>query len=162
MRRARPDVPVREAPGYATLLDYLLGSWRIERHLLDERTGKQGRFTGTARFTPVDGSLRYAEDGVLDWPPHRGPASRALRFEVRAAWSASVFFDDGRLFHTLDLAAGSAVAEHRCGDDRYQGQYRLLGPTAWAQEWRVDGPHKALTILTAYSWEGAGQDASTF
>jgi hypothetical protein len=78
-----------------------------------------------------------------------GPAARQLTI-VRARDGWTVEFDDGRPFHPLDLAAGACAVEHRCGDDLYAGEYRLLDRDALDVRWRVAGPRKDLEIHTAY------------
>jgi uncharacterized protein DUF6314 len=59
-----------------------------------------------------------------------------------------VIFEDGRPFHPLHLS-GAPVA-HRCGDDRYVGQYRLLGRDTLRVTWHVTGPRKQQRIDSSY------------
>ena len=118
----------------------LIGRWSIERRVRDLRTGASGRFHGIATITP-DG--RWVEEGALDFGPHHGPARRELRIVDR-----EVRFADGRPFHPLDLTG--APVEHLCGEDRYLGRFRLLGPDALDVVWEVTGPHKHQRIDTSY------------
>jgi hypothetical protein len=118
----------------------LTGRWTVERRVLDRRTGAAGRFHGVATFAP-DG--RWTEEGTLELGAYRGPARREL-----AIADGMVRFADGRPFHPLDLS-GRPV-EHRCGDDRYVGEYRLLGPDALEVVWDVTGPHKHQRIASSY------------
>jgi hypothetical protein len=59
-----------------------------------------------------------------------------------------VAFADGRPFHPLDLDGGPV--EHRCGEDRYAGSYRLRDADTLDVRWRVTGPAKDLEIETTY------------
>jgi hypothetical protein len=43
--------------------------------------------------------------------------------------------------------------EHLCGEDRYDGEYRLLDPDTLLVRWRVTGPAKDLEIETTYRRE---------
>jgi hypothetical protein len=118
----------------------LTGRWTVERRVRDLRAGTCGRFHGTATITP-DG--RWVEEGTLEYGAYRGPARRELRIV-----DGEVRFADGRPFHRLDLSG--APVEHLCGDDRYLGRFRLLGPDVLDVVWEVAGPHKHQRIHTAY------------
>jgi hypothetical protein len=118
----------------------LTGRWTIERRVRDLRAGTSGRFVGIATITP-DG--RWVEEGTLDFGPYRGPARRELRIV-----GGEVRFADGRPFHPLDLTG--APVEHLCGDDRYLGRFRRLGPDALDVVWEVTGPRKQQRIDTSY------------
>jgi hypothetical protein len=61
-----------------------------------------------------------------------------------------VAFADGRPFHALDLTDGACAVEHVCGEDRYEGEYRLSDAGTLAVRWRVTGPAKDLEITTTY------------
>ena len=118
----------------------LTGRWTVERHVRDLLTGDCGRFEGVATITP-DG--RWIEEGTLSFGAYRGPARRELRIA-----GGEVRFADGRLFHPLDLTG--RTVEHRCGEDRYTGAYRLRGRDALEIAWDVIGPHKHQRIETSY------------
>jgi hypothetical protein len=122
------------------VLGELVGRWRVERRLLDRRSGIAGRFRGTATFEP-DG--RWWEEGTLDLGAYHGPARRELRIAGDA-----VQFADGRPFHPLDLTGGPV--EHLCGEDTYTGAYRLVAPDRLEVSWRVTGPDKDQRIETVY------------
>jgi hypothetical protein len=122
----------------------LTGRWAIERRVHDLRAGTSGRFQGTATIAP-DG--RWVEEGTLAFGPYRGPARRELHIVGR-----EVRFADGRLFHPLDLSG--APVEHLCNEDRYTGEYRLVGPDRFETTWRIAGPGKDQRIETTYRREG--------
>jgi hypothetical protein len=118
----------------------LTGHWTVERRVLDLRSGTAGRFRGIATFEP-DG--RWIEEGTLEFGAYRGPARRELRIA-----DGMVRFADGRPFHPLDLSG--RTVEHLCGDDRYSGRYRRLGPDALEVIWEVSGPDKGQRIESVY------------
>jgi hypothetical protein len=138
-------------PEVSDLAGFLLGSWRLDRELLDAwPRGRTGHFTGVARFArdaDVPGLLRYVEHGTLRLGSHRGPASRRLTYHVEGAW-ARVAFADGRHFHDLDLRVGVWEVEHPCGDDRYHGRFEVDDAHRWRQQWTVTGPRKQQSIRT--------------
>jgi hypothetical protein len=72
----------------------------------------------------------------------RGAGEHADGWEVR--------FDDGRPFHALDLSSGVCSAVHPCGEDHYEGEYRILGEDAFEVRWQVRGPRKDQWILSRY------------
>jgi hypothetical protein len=131
------------------LIALLSGRWSVQRRVVDLRSGREGAFTGTASFEPEGDRLRWAEAGRMRFADHDGPAARRLSIAGGPeGWT--VEFDDGRPFHPLDLATGACAVEHRCGDDLYAGEYRLLGPDALDVGWRVSGPRKQQEIHTTY------------
>jgi hypothetical protein len=131
------------------LIALLSGRWSVQRRLADLQSGHEGDFSGTASFVPDGDRLRWSEAGRMRYRGHDGPAARKLSISGGPdGWT--VEFDDGRPFHPLDLATGACTVEHRCGDDLYAGEYRLLGPDALDVHWRVTGPRKDLQIHTAY------------
>jgi hypothetical protein len=131
------------------LIALLSGRWTVHRRLVDLRSGCEGDFAGTASFEPEADRLQWAEAGRLRFGGHEGPAVRRLSI-ARGPDGWMVEFDDGRPFHPLDLATGACTVEHRCGDDLYAGEYRLLGPDAFDVRWRVTGPRKDQEIHTTY------------
>ena len=62
----------------------------------------------------------------------------------------AVEFEDGRPFHPLDLSGGACAVEHLCGEDRYAGEYVVLGPDALRVAWLVTGPRKRQVIESLY------------
>ena len=131
------------------LIGLLSGRWSVRRRLVDLRSGREGDFAGTASFEPEGDRLRWAEAGRMRFAGHDGPAERRLSIAGGpGGWT--VEFDDGRPFHPLDLAGGTCAVEHRCGEDLYAGEYRLLGADALEVSWRVTGPRKEQEIHTTY------------
>jgi hypothetical protein len=131
----------------ADLRTFLEGRWSVDRDLVDRE--RHGRFEGLATFTRAGDGLVWDEVGEIDLDGHRGPARR--RLEVQPAhgdWE--VRFDDGRPFHALDLSTGRCVAEHDCGEDRYEGAFQVHGSDAFDVVWHVRGPAKAQRIVSRY------------
>lgn len=136
-------------------MEFLLGTWRLERTIDDEHRGTRGEFTGTAtlrrRLSESEGvRADYEELGELRWGAHNGPASRRLEF-VQRAGSALLRFTDGRPYVDLDLRGGTWRAVHDCGEDRYEITTTVQADDVVLECWRVRGPTKrynALTVLT--------------
>lgn len=127
-----------------SLFDMLRGRWRLTRKIADRAAGLNGRFEGVAIFltTAAPLSLDYRETGTLSFGPFEHAAERQYRWRFRAPDRASVFFDDGRFFHTLRPMNGIAEVHHDCAPDRYEGRYVFEAPDRWTQAWRVAGPRK--------------------
>jgi hypothetical protein len=130
------------------LLGWLAGTWSVDRAI----NGRAHAFTGTASFV-ADGPdrMRWEEHGRLVLDAYSGPASRVL-LVVGAGDAHEVFFDDGRLFHALDLASpsGRYAAEHPCGPDLYRGTYAIEDDDALRVVWHVEGPGRADVIESLY------------
>lgn len=140
------------------LADYLLGSWRVQRTLSEG--GEEGSFAGTAAFArdvpsptgepePELERLSWDERGQMRWRGNELQAYRRLAL-VRGASGWEVRFDDDRPFHPIDLAGGVCSAVHPCGEDFYEGEYRILDAGAFDVLWRVRGPRKDQRIVSRY------------
>jgi hypothetical protein len=116
---ARPEV--------SDLTAFLLGTWRLDREILDgSRRAITGRFSGSARFALDDrgpGLLRSVEHGTLQLGSYRGPASRCLSYQVDGP-CARVRLDDAFFGWVLTVVAMIA-----------------LGVRALAQRFRPNGTH---------------------
>jgi hypothetical protein len=123
-------------------ITYLAGRWTVRRRLNDLENGVEGTFEGVAEFS-ADGT--WTEIGRLRFGAYDGEARRVLRIVEGA-----VEFADGRPFHPLDLSGGACTVEHLCGDDRYAGEYTVLGPDELRVVWFVAGPRKRQAIETVY------------
>lgn len=138
------------------LLGFLLGTWVLDRRLVDARLGAEGRFEGVARFAPTGGgAAAYREEGTMRFLDHVGSAHRDLRCRAVDQSSVAFSFPDGRDFHRLELRPDGYEAEHRCGEDRYLGRFLLVGDAEWHATWKVVGPRKALLLEGAYRRVGA-------
>lgn len=133
---------------------YLAGPWLFERTVFDAKTDAKHTARGQAAFIdePVNGEpgLRYRELGELELNGERLETQREYIYGFPAHGVAEVRFDDGRFFHVLDLSKGIVRVEHKCGDDTYQGLFRVLTEQAFLSVWRVDGPRKTQVITTHY------------
>jgi hypothetical protein len=109
-----------------------------------------GRLSGTARFVPEPGGLRYTESGTLIFGAYQGMATQSYGYVLLTPSMASVQFEDGRPFHHLDLSTGRADIVHACAPDAYRGRYRVGSPERWSLAWIVTGPRKRLRIVTRY------------
>ncbi|ELS51900.1 hypothetical protein STVIR_7126 [Streptomyces viridochromogenes Tue57] len=133
-------------------LDYLAGSWRVERSVRDLAGGEYGGFSGTTVFSPLDGGgLLHHESGTFVWRGVPRPAERTLRFlPGETPGTADVRFADGRPFHDLDLSSGRHITDHPCSADRYRGEFTVRDADHWRTVWRVHGPAKDLVLTTDY------------
>jgi Family of unknown function (DUF6314) len=139
------DLPVADAVEPDA---YLPGTWSVERQVHDAALGS-GTFDGTATFAPGDAALMWQERGRLRLGGYDGPASRTLRVVAEdGGWV--VRFEDGRLFHPLELLPGGSRVIHPCGEDAYAGEYTVLGADAFDVRWRVTGPAKDQRIESRY------------
>lgn len=129
------------------LAQFLAGRWTVERRLSEGDA--QGSFAGVAEFTPDGDGLVWDERGRLRWQRYDGEAHRRL-LVVPAGAGWEVRFDDGRLFHPLDLSTDRYEAFHPCGEDRYAGTYRVVGQDELLVRWRVRGPRKDQEIVSRY------------
>jgi Family of unknown function (DUF6314) len=128
---------------------FLPGRWTIERTLEDPALGA-GTFAGEALFAPGDDGLLWREQGRLRLGAYDGPANRTLHIVHDGAAAWLVRFADGRPFHALDLRDGACTVAHPCGEDRYEGEYRVTGPDALEVCWRVRGPAEESRIASVY------------
>ena len=144
-------MPQRGAIPVPDTLAFLRGRWRLERRLVDHRSGICGTFTGEAEFagTADPSVLRYAERGELRFGGHAGPAGRTLVCHGCPGGAVDVRFADGRAFYRLDLGRGRWRARHPCDEDRYVVTYRVLAADLLEEHWQVLGPQKAYDSITA-------------
>ena len=152
-----PPSPIEAGTGeapwpVADLRAFLLGSWTLDRVILDRSRAMTGALEGEARFSPCAGGLLYEEHGILTLGEHRGRAERSyLYLFPEGGGRASVRFRDGRPFHELDLSCGEDRVSHPCRLDLYEGLFTVLGPAWWQSEWKASGPRKDYVLLTTYS-----------
>jgi len=143
-------------------LDFLLGTWAVDRSIEDHRSGALGSFRGTAVLAaepevgrPGDRRARYDEAGELSFGTHAGPASRHLRYAAGPdAAVVRVSFADGRPFVDLDLSGGSWRAVHQCGADRYELTTIVRSRHIVEEHWRVRGPGKSYDAVTTLTRQG--------
>ncbi|WP_427133709.1 DUF6314 family protein [Pseudarthrobacter sp. S9] len=129
---------------------YLLGSWSVERTLLDRTSGTRGTFTGVVRYSALDddGGLSFHEEGTvrltsLDGDPFTGPASRHyVLHSAESPDAMDVTFPDGRAFHRMSFTQNASQDQHWCDPDTYRVTYTLRGPDEFSYAWDVRGPKK--------------------
>jgi hypothetical protein len=114
-----------------------------------------GRVSGVVRLRRDGAALVYREDGIIDWQDFSGKCHRVYFYRPRAATLVEVYFEDGRLFHRLDLSQGPSegggfAVSHSCPPDVYRGAYRFQTPARWSLRWQVAGPRKDYALETDY------------
>jgi Family of unknown function (DUF6314) len=132
------------------LAAFLLGRWSIDRKIVDSHA--TGVFRGSAEFIGDDGIVQWIETGELQWAGETHQAGRRLLLAVRpdALCSADVAFDDGRFFHTVELSSGRDTFVHGCAPDTYSGSWAVDAADHFTIRWTVEGPAKAITIVSSY------------
>lgn len=120
------------------------GRWSLARTITPAQ-GPMARFEGQAVWTPVSDGLAYLEEGQLHLTG-QPPMAATRRYLWRA--DMSVWFDDGRLFHTIPPAGGATA--HWCDPDQYDGGYDFADWPRFAVTWRVRGPAKDYTMVSRY------------
>jgi hypothetical protein len=138
-------------------LDFLLGTWRVERTVTDHRRGEQGRFQGTATFTrrsdadDPDGidHVRFDEVGDYRLGDYHGEARRSLDYVAASGSRIAITFLDGHHFIDLNLASGESRDEHHCDLDRYEIATTVKGSDLLEEHWRVEGPEKNYEAVTS-------------
>ncbi|WP_394941817.1 DUF6314 family protein [Psychromicrobium sp. YIM B11713] len=146
----------------SNLAAFLLGSWRIERTLLERSTGQRGEFQGDLEFSSSHSGLHYRESGTLRWdaPQEVGSAPRDHRVPVKRDYLLRAtpdprvldwYFDYGDYFHQLDLSSGRWQTEHPCSADLYRVDYTVLDAEHLRVIWEVAGPHKDQLISSSWS-----------
>jgi Family of unknown function (DUF6314) len=134
-------------------LDFLVGTWKVERSIEDHSSGLSGHFQGTAVLAgvPQDAAAvtraSYQETGELRFGDHAGPARRGLDY-VRADGAVMLYFADGRPYVDLDLRSGTWRAEHPCVADLYEVTTIVRSPDELRELWRVRGPDKNYDATT--------------
>lgn len=125
-----------------SLIDFM-GHWTLTRSIA-HADGTEGRFEGTAVWTPDGEGARYHETGHLILPQARFAAER------RYTWDAdlNVFFEDGRFFHAVPRVGGEAA--HWCDPDQYDVSYDFSTWPRWSCRWQVLGPRKNYVMTSVY------------
>ncbi len=140
-------------------LAFLLGTWQLERAIVDHRAGSSGAFVGEANLVDGRGAgssgpperARYEEAGQLRIGAYRGPARRSLVYVRLDNGSVLLCFSDGRPFIDLDLSTGACRRLHGCGEDRYEIEVSVRSGDVIEERWRVRGPQKDYEAVTTLS-----------
>ncbi|CUH76709.1 DUF6314 family protein [Tropicibacter naphthalenivorans] len=125
-----------------TLTDFL-GDWTLLREIT-HADGTTGRFEGVASWTADEGGALYLEKGALIMPQGRFAAERSYRWGD----DLSVYFEDGRFFHSVP--AGGGETGHWCDPDQYDVTYMFTDWPAWSCRWQVRGPRKNYMMTSRY------------
>ncbi|MGK8236294.1 DUF6314 family protein [Roseovarius sp. MS2] len=129
---------------HTVTLDDFTGVWTLER-VIQHEDGASARFSGRAVWKPDPKGLAYHETGEM-------VLETGARFlaERRYLWSVdlSVWFEDGRFFHTVPAQGGPTA--HWCDPDQYDGHYDFADWPAFTVTWHVRGPRKDYRMETRY------------
>jgi hypothetical protein len=130
--------------GRARELGDFLGAWALAREIR-HGDGSVARFEGRAEWSLTGDGALCLESGTLTLPE-----GTALQGERRYRWdhALNVYFDDGRFFHAVPAAGGTA--EHDCPPDRYLARYDFARWPSWDCTWQVRGPRKDYVMTGRY------------
>ena len=131
--------------GKARTLDDFTGDWAQERVIAQDGL-PPGQFTGTATWAPHAEGLAYVEEGTLTISGQT-PMAATRRYLWKP--DLSVWFDDGRYFHTVPARGGDT--DHWCDPDDYSVHYDFADWPAFTVTWRVQGPRKSYRMTSRYS-----------
>jgi hypothetical protein len=135
-----------------TTLDFLLGTWSVERWIDDALSGHVETFHGTATFVKENDDeprVRFEEAEVVRFGEYSGRASRRLVFSGGRGSTFDVSFADGHHFIELDLREGSSKDHHQCASDGYDVTTIVIDNDRIEEQWRVRGPAKNYVAVTA-------------
>ncbi len=134
-----------------TTLDFLVGTWSVERWIDDALSGEVGTFRGTATFVNAgddDPRVLFDEAGVVRFGQYSGRARRRLVYSPGRGSLIEVSFVDGHHFIELDLREGSSTDHHQCASDGYDVTTTVLDRDRIEEQWRVRGPAKDYVAVT--------------
>jgi hypothetical protein len=131
-------------------LEFLLGSWRVERRIEDHQTGISGSFSGVATFAQLEHSdasclekkVRFHETGELSFGAFSGHCKRSLEYLQLEGTKVQIFFANGRPFIDFDFSRGPSRNTHPCGRDLYEISFFVRSNDVLEETWRVLGPMK--------------------
>ena len=129
----------------------LIGNWRVERKIIDQRGGGTLIFAGHA----IISESAFDEYGQLQMTGARLDSRRHYRvsMEDECAW---VLFPDGSPFIRLAREPSQRVVHH-CGDDIYRGQFFVRDADRWAEAWSVSGPKKRYRSIAHFRRDATDQ-----
>lgn len=138
--------------------EFLLGTWSVERVIVDHCSGSRGLFQGVADVGLVAAPPHsrygshacYEEVGHFRFGAYEGRAGRRLDYVRKEDATVMFRFADGRRFVDCDLRKGTWHAFHPCGDDSYDLTFRVHSSNTMEEGWQVSGPsthYEALATL---------------
>lgn len=132
-------------PTKARVLRDFEGTWQIARDIIPD-VGLPAQFEGHGIWSPTDGGLSYVETGTLTMA-----GTAPMKAERRYHWAEdlSIYFDDGRFFHTVPADGGET--RHWCDPDSYHVTYDFSDWPHFDVTWRVDGPRKSYTTTSRFT-----------
>jgi hypothetical protein len=138
-------------------LDFLTGTWSLDRLIHDYRSRTRGSFVGTAIVAvtePKDIPARerranYDETGELCFGSHSGRAARHLNYTSQPGSGAvTILFPNGRTLADLDLRDGRSRSVHNCHPDRYEFTTIVRSQGEVEEHWHVRGPTTSYDAVT--------------
>jgi hypothetical protein len=121
-----------------------IGTWSVQRKIVDHRACAAYAFTGSADVTDT----HFREQGEMQIAGRAFQATRAYRLAMSGS-TLVVSYPDATEFFGIDLTEARFV-HHSCGADLYAGRLFARSEDAWAEAWRVKGPRKHYSSLSLY------------
>jgi len=135
-----------------------VGRWSLLREIEDSAHNRSGRMVGEVVYRPSDedGVLIYEETGQL-MLEGLAPlmAERRYRWRNGRGNMVDVEFEDGRLFHHVNLDQTMPFDTHFCAPDVYDMTYDFREWPKWSSSARVEGPRKTYRLHSHYQYLGA-------
>jgi len=141
------------------LHSFLQGSWSLYRTMNDLRLNMPGVLRGDVHILQAGGGddtgdLVYREQGELNLGNHREAIDRTYVYKfpnhIKAPGQGEVHFEQGGLFHLLDLSSGFQKVLYTGKDDTYRGTFSVLDCDTWHVNWFIAGPAKEIIIDSRY------------
>ncbi len=136
------------------LESFLQGQWTLTRHMDNGRNQETGKMVGQVEFTLYGSWLLYREEGIVSMQNYQGPFFQEYKYYFPTPNQANICFSDEQFFHTLDLSSGYCKVQHVCGQDNYQGIFKVLSPKQLKINWQIRGPCKDMRVETLITKHG--------
>jgi len=129
---------------------YFVGSWRLERKIIDLRQQKQMGLLGRAELKQSEGIYKFFETGDLDTGQGVFKATQEYFWQFIGPDNIHINFTDDRLLVSLKFTNNIANGYHFCSPDQYDCDFEILDNNSYASKWRVIGPAKNYQINNLY------------
>lgn len=128
------------------IFNFFVGNWQTKRNIKSQDDSII--VCGIATFKPIEPNLLlYSEELVM--PYGLGRQKYQYRYDPKSD-SISKYFDDDRLFYTLEIQDNKAKGNHICGKDEYIADY-TFDDNSFTLIYDINGPFKNHKIISTYS-----------
>ena len=127
------------------------GQWDLTRVIRDARAGQVIQADGHVELRPGEDGLVYDEAVTLRIPGQPEMKGTRRYFWRWAGDQITIYFDDQRFFHALNLGQPRPQDHHNCPPDSYDAEYDFAQWPLWRVRWTVSGPRKSYEMETKYT-----------